>query len=61
MEVLLHVILSILARACARYKRKAKPVKNKPKWAKISKNVVLGTKKGSKSDSDFIKSFYGSF
>ena len=57
MEVLFPVILSILARTCAPYKRKAKPVKNKPKWAKILKNVVLGTKKGSKSDSDFTNLF----
>ena len=56
----LAVILSILARTCDSQKRKAKPVGNKPKVAKKSKNVVLGYKKGSKFDSDFIFSFSGS-
>ena len=47
-EVLFAVILSILARARAFWKRKAKPVKNKPKLAKISKNVVLVPNSGQK-------------
>ena len=59
-KVCLSVILSILARACASQKRKAKPLEIKPKWPKKSKNVVLGYKKGSKFDSDFIFSFSGS-
>ena len=59
-KVLFHVILSVLARACGPWSRKAKPLENKPKWAHILKIVVLGTKKWSKSDSDFILLFYRS-
>ena len=44
----LAVILSILARARALWKRKAKPVKIKPKLAKISKKVVLVPNSGQK-------------
>ena len=47
-EVLFAVILSILARTRALWKRKAKPVKIKPKLAKISKNVVLVPNSGQK-------------
>ena len=47
-EVLFAVILSILARARALCKRKAKPVKIKPKLAKISKYVVLVPNSGKK-------------
>ena len=47
-EELFAVILSILARARALWKRKAKPVKIKPKLAKISKNVVLVPNSGQK-------------
>ena len=47
-EVLFAVILSILARARAFWKRKAKPVKIKPKLAKISKKVVLVPNSGQK-------------
>ena len=47
-EVLFAVILSILARARALWKRKAKPVKIKPKLAKISKYVVLVPNSGQK-------------
>ena len=47
-EVLFAVILSILARARALWKRKAKPVKNKPKLDKISKKVVLVPNSGQK-------------
>ena len=47
-EVLFAVILSILARARALWKRKAKPVKIKPKLAKFSKNVVLVPNSGQK-------------
>ena len=47
-EVLFAVILSILARARAFWKQKTKPVKIKPKLAKISKKVVLVPNSGQK-------------
>ena len=55
----LAVILSILARACASQKRKAKPLEIKPKWPKKSKNVVLGYKKWSKVKVENEKIFLG--
>ena len=47
-QMRLAVILSILARARALWKRKAKPAKIKPKLAKISKKVVLVPNSGQK-------------